>query len=164
MNYIVYAIRFTLVVIAFLMIIFLSWCAHAECLSSSRAVRSAHGANAWSTYTTVNGRRCYSLGVRPTYAKASLPLHRVASTRKEVVRHGANEITSSGEESRDGAALSDIAVPATRTVIDLLTEMGWVDYLVRLNKLVDIAHKRWISEAEIWDANDELQRSAASPR
>jgi hypothetical protein len=152
---------------AMLLCFFMVICARAECLSSASEVRFAHGMTSWSTYATVNGRRCYFLGVRPTYAKAPLLLHRNASTGKGVVHAELSKTIdiSSGEDSRGGAALSDIAVPATQvTVIDLLTEMGWVDYLVRLNRLVDIANKRWIGEAELWDANDALLRSVALPR
>lgn len=40
--------------------------AGAECLPSPHAVREAHGISAWSTYRTVNGRKCWMEGERPT--------------------------------------------------------------------------------------------------
>jgi len=47
-----------------MLIFLLGKCAMAECLSSADSVRSEHGSQAWSTWHTVGGRKCYMLGER----------------------------------------------------------------------------------------------------
>ena len=49
-------------------------------------------------------------------------------------------------ESALSAAVLQPPTPAEQRIIALLTEMGWVDYLVRVNQIVDNAYNRWINE------------------
>jgi len=49
-------------------------------------------------------------------------------------------------ESALSAAVLQPSTPTEQRIIALLTEMGWVDYLIRVNQIVDNAYNRWINE------------------
>jgi hypothetical protein len=71
--------------------------------------------------------------------KEVMPEKRPLETASEVMQ------TRTAESALSAAVLQP-PTSAEQRIIALLTEMGWVDYLVRVNQIGDIAYKRWINE------------------
>ena len=147
--------------LSILIVIFLSTFAHAsECLSSAKEVRAVHGMSAhsyWGYHVEgYEGRRCWSnVSLAKEVmrnAKSARPYNHDTKFRKEVMPEKrpletASEVMQTHTaESALSAAVLQPPTPAEQRIIALLTEMGWVDYLVRVNQIVDNAYNRWINE------------------
>ena len=140
--------------LSILIVIFLSTFAHAsECLSSAKEVRAIHGMSAHSYWglrvSGHEGSRCWS---SVPIAKTKKVGQRV--TRKEVAAEKrpletASEVmqTRTAESALSAAVTHSEVVVNIDRVIDLLLEHSCADMEVMAwNKLVDIAHDRWINE------------------
>ena len=149
--------------LSILIVIFLSTFAHAsECLSSAKEVRAVHGMSAhsyWGYHVEgYEGRRCWSnVSIAKEVmrnAKSARPYHHDTKVRKEVMPEKrpletASEVmqTHTSESALSAAVTHTEVVVNIDRVIDLLLEHSCVDTEVMAwNKLVDIAHDRWINE------------------
>jgi hypothetical protein len=155
---------FWFVLAAAFILIILAGRLHAECLSSAKEVRSAHGMSAhsyWGYHVDGHeGQRCWSNVsiakevVRLDEGKRTASKRFDAKVRKEVMPEKrpletASEVmqTHTAESALSAAVThTDVIVNVDR-VVDLLLEHSCVDMEVMAwNKLVDIAHDRWINE------------------
>jgi hypothetical protein len=129
--------------------------AFAECLHSAKEVRAAHGiaAHSYWGYRVPGyvGQKCWS-NVPLVYGEASVEegerfsrKHGSQKRRQTPVRVAAQTAIHTQDVALSAAA--SFPIPRiTASVIDLLIEMGWVDYLVHVQERVDIIKQRWKSE------------------
>jgi len=142
-------------------VIFLSTFAHAsECLSSAKQVRAVHGMSAhsyWGYHVDGHeGQRCWSnvsiakevmkVAARKTTRDIEKKLRKEVMPEKRPLETASEVMQTHTAESALSAAVLQPPTPAEQRIIAILTEMGWVDYLVRVNKVLDIAYDRWINE------------------
>lgn len=129
--------------------------AFAECLRSAKEVRAVHGtaAHSYWGYRVAGyvGQKCWS-NVPLIYGEAS-----GKEGERESRTHGSEKrrqtpmrIAAQTAIHTRGVALSAAAsFPPKRitvSVVDLLLEMGWVDYLLQVQERVDIVKQRWKTE------------------
>ena len=131
-----------------------------ECLSSAKQVRAVHGMSAhsyWGYHVDGHeGQRCWSnvsiakevmkVAARKTTRDIEKKLRKEVMPEKRPLETASEVMQTHTAESALSAAVLQPPTPTEQRIIALLTEMGWVDYLVRANQIVDIAYKRWINE------------------
>ena len=157
---------------------------HAECFSSAAEVRDAYGVKAWSTWSrNVSGHlgeKCYFVkkvnsGSTPHRSGVSV----VARNRKEVNEGRRSQQISVGRIHEDAipeirtteSALSAAVPPSPvesdppQRIIELLDQMGWIEYNRKLMRLVDIVKERWERENQtVFVGPDSRQSGTVSAR
>ncbi len=104
----------------------------AGCLPSAAAVREAHGITAWSTWRMVDGRRCYSLGVRPSGRSSVVE---ISSTVGKITRR-----SSKPNVAGSIPAVRSIPLPRPRlgyraiTVEESAHPVEWLDGVLSRNR------------------------------
>jgi hypothetical protein len=137
-----------MICIVVLMAVDAETCAYSECLHSAAAVRAVHSMNAWSTWHNVDGRRCYSLGVRPA--------------EREVMPHRPKNRVSIQRETRPRPAHSLAGAvslpPVDRTCSELCRNVrealrikaDWDVYFAETRMLGTRDHEELFMEFEAW--------------
>lgn len=129
--------------------------AFAECLHSAKEVRAAHGMSAHSYWgyrvSGYVGQKCWS-NVPLVYGEASdkegeRVSRKYGSQKRRLTPVRVAAQTAVHTQDVALSAAGSFPIPRiTTSVVDLLIEMGWVDYLVRVQERVDIIKQRWKSE------------------
>ena len=103
-----------------------------ECLSSAKAVRAAHGVEAWSTYKTIDGRKCWMEGVRPddrrTVSGDGTRHHRNVADRANVIPL---------PRERPAALSASDALPRKPVWTVKAPALAWPDTLTEADKAVE---------------------------
>ncbi len=143
--WIVLALCFMFVILAYPLM------AKAECLSSPKEVRAVHGIAAhayWGYHVSGHdGKKCWS---NVSIATAAPPSRKtaVAYPKRREVMHATlvGKNTQTAPYTVTPTSLPRLSgggdSPPDR-IIDLLDEMGWIDYMITYNKLVDYGHQLW---------------------
>lgn len=150
--------EYSLAIVCVVFLLLLAWCnlGKAECLSSAAEVRATHGqvhaywgmrvpgyegAKCWSKFPLSIGKARVRLS-HLTQTVAANDGHKTQSPLVSLDAASRLEVRSAG------AALSKQAEPSPNrlSLDDMLEQMGWIEYTITYNKLVDYGIKLWQSD------------------
>jgi hypothetical protein len=148
----------TFVAISIILIVGLSRCAMAECLSSAAQVRAEHGVAAWSTWRNVDGHKCYMEGERkvtPSVRKVySRPFSRHDTRPRPAASPAVAEIVEAVRETvvSVGIISESVAVTCDDNCLRLWESFNILETMERLRPYRvraaawDEAYTAWLSQ------------------